>query len=262
MISFATILRFTLACFGCGLLLTACKYEELAKADYPEQILYMPTARNGLFTINSISTTGTYRFTVDVAGKKVVIPLGVFRGGVSAEGDVPVTIAMNADTISKLISTSVLTGTTLLPADKLVLPALVTIPNGQESAAFSLSIDLDYLRANPAQKVAIGINIASKATINPNLKTTVISFDPIILKPTPAFTTKTDATIARKITVTNTSVNAVSYAWDFGDGSVTVTDAAPTYTYATAGTYTITLTATGVTGSADAVKQTMKVTIP
>ena len=263
MISFATILRFTLACFGCGLLLSACQYEELAKADYPQQILYMPTAKNGLFAINSIATTGTYRFTVDLAGKKVIIPLGVFRGGVSADGDVPVTIAANSDTISKLISTSVLVGTALLPADKFVLPASVTIPGGQESAPFTLSIDLDYLRANPAQKLAVGVGIASAQTnVNPLLKTTLISFDPTILRPTPNFTTKADATTARKIAFTNGSVNALSYSWDFGDGSAPATDASPTYTYATAGTYTVTLTATGITGSADAAKKVTTVTVP
>ena len=263
MISISNTLRFVLACFGCGLLLSSCKYEELAKADYPQQILYMPTAKNGLFAINSLSTTGTFRFTVDLAGKKVIIPLGVFRGGVSADGDVPVTITANADTITRLISSSALVGTALLPADKYVLPTSVTVPSGQESAAFNLQIDLDYLRANPTQKLAIAVGIASPQTqVNPLLKTTLISFDPSILKPTPNFTTKADATTARKIAFTNTSLNAVSYAWDFGDGSVAVTDAAPVYTYAAAGTYTVTLTATGVTGSADAVKKTATVTVP
>ncbi len=263
MLSHSTIVRFVLACFGGCLLLSSCRYEELAKADYPQQILYMPTAKNGLFTINSVSVAGTYRFTVDLAGKKVVIPLGVYRGGVSADGDVPVTIAANSDTISKLISTSILVGTTLLPADKYALPASVTIPGGQESAAFNLSIDLEYLRTNPTQKLALGVGIASAQTkVNPLLKTTLISFDPTILKPTPNFTTKADATTARKIAFTNGSVNALSYSWDFGDGSAVVTDASPTYTYATAGTYTVTLTATGITGSADAVKKTMTVTVP
>lgn len=255
--------RFLLACFGGCLLLTSCKYQDIASADYPQQLLYMPTARNGVYAISSISTTGTYRFTIDLAAKKITIPLGVYRGGVSADGDVSVTIAANADTLSKLISSSALTGTAALPADKFVLPGSVSLSSGQEAAPFSLVLDLDYLRANPAQKLAVAVSIASTQTaVNPLLKTTVISFAPAILTPTPNFTTKADATTDRKIAFTNTSANAVSYSWDFGDGSPVVTDAAPAYTYTNAGTYTVTLTATGITGSADAVKKTMTLKVP
>ncbi len=245
------------------LLLASCQYEELAEADYPQQVLYMPAAKNGLFTITSLPTAGAYKFTVNLTDKKLIIPLSVFRGGVSADGDLPVTVAANADTISKLITAKTLIGTIALPADKFVLPGNVTIENGKTSAPFDLRIDLDYLRANPGQKLAIGVGIASaQATVNPLLKTTVISLDPAILKPVPAFTTKADATLTRKITFTNASLNATSYSWDFGDGSAVLTDAAPVYTYTKAGTFTVTLTATGITGSADAVKRSTAVVVP
>jgi large repetitive protein len=46
----------------------------------------------------------------------------------------------------------------------------------------------------------------------------------------------------------NTSTNATTYLWDFGDGS-TSTLSNPTHTYTLAGTYLLTLTATGPTGS-------------
>ena len=262
MTSFITTTKLALICTGFCLLLGSCGYEELAKADYPQQIIYMPTAKNGVFTIASISTTGAYRFTVDLTGRKLLVPLSVYRGGVSVDGDVPVTIAANADTISRLISASALAGTTMLPDDKFVLPPSVTIEAGKNSAPFALSIDLDYLRGISGQKLAVGVSIASaQTTVNPLLKTTVISLDPAILKPTPNFTAKADATTPTKIAFTNTSLNALSYTWDFGDGSAAVTDAAPTYTYTTAGTYTVTLTATGVTGSADAVKKTTTLTV-
>lgn len=264
MVSLLTTTRFVLIFLGFGLLLGACKYEEIVKADYPQQILYMPAAKNGLFSIASISTSGAYRFSINTAEKKVVVPLSVYRGGVSNDGDVTVTITANADTVSKLISSSALVGTTLLPADKIVLPSTVTIGSGSYVTPFDLKIDLDYLRAvSTTQKLALAVTISSpQAPVNQALKTTVISFDPAILKPVADFTAKADATTPRKIAFTNASLNVVSYAWDFGDGSAVVTDAAPTYTYSKAGTYTVTLTTTGITGSADATKKTLTLTIP
>ena len=49
-------------------------------------------------------------------------------------------------------------------------------------------------------------------------------------------------------TFTNTSFNASSFMWDFGDGN-TSTEKSPTHTYASTGTYNVVLTATNVSGS-------------
>lgn len=54
-----------------------------------------------------------------------------------------------------------------------------------------------------------------------------------------------------QVTFSDLSVNADSYAWDFGDNTGTSTEANPTYTYAEGGTYTVLLTATNSYGSAD-----------
>lgn len=45
------------------------------------------------------------------------------------------------------------------------------------------------------------------------------------------------------VTFTNTSANATSYTWDFGDGLGTSTEESPTYVYASEGTYTVILSA-------------------
>jgi PKD repeat protein len=50
------------------------------------------------------------------------------------------------------------------------------------------------------------------------------------------------------VTFTNTSTNADSYLWEFGDGN-TSTEANPVHTYAGAGVYTVRLTATNAHGS-------------
>ncbi|MCC6939633.1 MAG: PKD domain-containing protein [Flavobacteriales bacterium] len=58
------------------------------------------------------------------------------------------------------------------------------------------------------------------------------------------------ACAGRPIFFTNTSVNAFSFHWRFGDGSISVADT-PMHTYAQAGTYSITLIATGAGGCVD-----------
>ena len=50
------------------------------------------------------------------------------------------------------------------------------------------------------------------------------------------------------VSFTNSSTNAISYNWGFGDGS-TSTDQNPQHTYTTGGTFTVQLTATGAGGS-------------
>jgi PKD repeat protein len=50
------------------------------------------------------------------------------------------------------------------------------------------------------------------------------------------------------VSFTNTSTNATTYSWNFGDG-FTSTLASPSHSYASAGTYTVTLTVTNSSGS-------------
>lgn len=50
-------------------------------------------------------------------------------------------------------------------------------------------------------------------------------------------------------TFSNTSTNATSYTWDFGDGTGTSNDENPVYTYSESGTYVVKLTATNDDGS-------------
>ena len=61
------------------------------------------------------------------------------------------------------------------------------------------------------------------------------------------FTFAADATTPGKINFTNTSVNASSYLWDFGDGT-TSNLASPSHTFPANGTFQVKLTATGAAG--------------
>ncbi len=58
---------------------------------------------------------------------------------------------------------------------------------------------------------------------------------------------KTSAAVDELISFTNTSQNADSYTWDFGDGKSSH-ETSPTYAYAEVGSYIVTLTATGEGG--------------
>ncbi len=63
------------------------------------------------------------------------------------------------------------------------------------------------------------------------------------------------------ISFVNTSQNADSYLWDFGDGTGTSIDVNPTYAYTNAGSYTVTLEAENVV-STDAFTQTIVIYAP
>ena len=65
----------------------------------------------------------------------------------------------------------------------------------------------------------------------------------------------TTATTDLTASFTNTSTNATTYAWDFGDGTGTSTEENPTYTYAAGGIYTVKLTASNDTEFVEITKQ-------
>ncbi len=64
-----------------------------------------------------------------------------------------------------------------------------------------------------------------------------------VLTPTAAFTLTTPIWLGETAVFTNTSTNALTYTWDFGDGSPLSTVPSPTHTYTTTGVFTVTLTA-------------------
>ena len=77
-------------------------------------------------------------------------------------------------------------------------------------------------------------------------------------QPTASFTYKTEAPL--KVVFTNTSTNATSFEWDFGDGT-TSTEKNPTHRFTTVDTYTVTLIAKNPSGSKQ-YRETIKITAP
>ncbi len=82
----------------------------------------------------------------------------------------------------------------------------------------------------------------------------------VVAKPVAAFTTNGSTSCTSNLTVstTNTSTNATSYVWSFGDGNTSVLTN-PTHTYTVSGTYTIKLVATNATGCKDSISQTITI---
>jgi hypothetical protein len=262
-------IKLLIAFFGFALSFASCEYKEIADADYPVQKLYMPAAVNGIFTIDNVPqrveflpTPGqAYRFMIDLANNKLIIPLGVYRSGLNRNGAVTANIAANTDTITKLLAVSkVPVKTGILPSSKFSVPTSVIVPSGDEVADFNLEIDLNYLRTFADTIFALGVGItSSQVTVNPLFKTTIVVLYTKILKPTANFSLSVDATNKLKVTCTNTSTFQMKNLWNFGDGT-TDTIKAPVHIYSAAGTYTVTLTAVGVLGTVNQAVKTLPVT--
>ncbi|MGV8096553.1 MAG: carbohydrate-binding protein [Mangrovibacterium sp.] len=254
----SVLLLITLSC----LFFVSCEYREIENAEYPDQMLYMPAAVSGIYTINSIPQRISdahpvpgqpYRFTVDIPNNKLIVPLAVYRSAVHRSGKVPVEIEAISDTIAELAVLSVIPATTaILPASEYTLPASVEIADGGTLGTFDLEIDLDYLLGFPDALFGLGVGIlSSKIDVNPLYKTTILVFDTKVLKPVANFTFGADPVNAQKIVFTNSSAYGINYTWDFGDGSAVSTERSPSHEYPGAGWYTVTLTTGGVTGDTD-----------
>jgi len=88
---------------------------------------------------------------------------------------------------------------------------------------------------------------------------------PIVVLPAPTALFSVDNTAACNsltVTFTNTSINAVSQVWDFGDGTFDNSVTPPPHTYATVGDYTITLTCTNADGCTNAMSIIVHVYAP
>ena len=100
---------------------------------------------------------------------------------------------------------------------------------------------------NPVHVYATAGAFTVELTVTNSVGTSTVSSDnlPVIA----AFTASTTSGAAPlTINLTNTTVGATSYSWDFGDGTTATTTNA-SKTYSTGGTFTITLTATGTGGT-------------
>ncbi len=122
-------------------------------------------------------------------------------------------------------------------------PATSTLPNPV----------VVYMTAGVFPVTLIAGNTAGSDTI---LQQNIISINN---KPTAAFT---GSSIGLTASFSNTSDNATSFLWNFGDGSNAGTATNPSHSYNTDGTYTVTLTATNGCGASTSTQIVTIVTAP
>lgn len=231
-------------------------------ADYPEQLIYMPTAfhNNSQLIIDDITRTrgevpfegSPYKYIVDVTKREFKVPLAVYRSGINNKGAFTVDISINTGIIAT-INEDRENKYLLIPSDKYSVVNSVEMKDGEGIAQFNLMVDLDLLKDNyPESVYAIGIEVSSTdRETNPDLSTTAVIIHTKIIKPTAGFSFSINSSDNKNVNFDNTSLMSEKYEWNFGDGSPASGIESPSHTYSSSGTYTVTLTAIGVTGDED-----------
>ena len=239
---------------------TSCEYKEIADADFPEGLIYLPIAvlEDNVYTINTLPTNptatepeNTYRFRLNMNDNEFIIPLSVYRSGLNNGASFTINITTDRDTIEALmISGELNSDVVILPEGKYTLAPSVQIKSGKDHVPFTLTVDLDYLIAGAASKkeYALAVNISSTAIeSNPKLNTVVILISSEILLSSSNFTYEASKDNPKQITFTDASLYAMSYSWDFGDNE-TSTEMSPVHIFENQGTYVVKLKTTGATG--------------
>ncbi|MFV0269547.1 MAG: DUF1735 domain-containing protein [Draconibacterium sp.] len=160
----------------------SCEYEDYVDVNYPKQTIYMPAALHGLYDISvqndpvGVPTEGVMsRYSIDNESNQLNVHLGVYRSGITSDGEFSVGISLNTDTIAQMINLGSLVSTEVLPSDKVSMPSSVTVKNNSDISTFDLSINLDFIKNNPDKQYAIGVVISSsERTVNPKFKTAIV----------------------------------------------------------------------------------------
>jgi len=125
-------------------------------------------------------------------------------------------------------------------------------PGGNPSSSTAQNPTVVY---NTPGTYSVTLTASNSAGSNTATQTNYIT---VGTTPTTGFTSSVNGLTA---TFTNTSSNATSYFWDFGDNQ-TSTQTNPTHTYTQDGTYTVSLSATNVCGTTVYTQTVVVITAP
>lgn len=177
--------------FYCIVLLTifiliSCE-KDAKNTDWGIAKIYMPQAAivsgglNNNYPVPWSSGNGVENYIIDSSEQKnnINVILGVYRSGLQPLEQYSVDVKVNNDTVTQLINNGTLTNTILLPAKTFLLPASVTVPDGQRESTFYLTIDRNKLLQDSVysgKNLALAVSIAnpSKYELNTSLSTTIV----------------------------------------------------------------------------------------
>jgi PKD repeat protein len=188
------------------------------------------------------SSAGTYTVTLATTGP---------GGSNTATKTISVTAATVAAPVASFSATPT-SGTA---------PLLVTLTDTSTGTVSTRTWDLGDGTTSTAQSAVKTYSTAGTYTVKLTVSnaggstTTTKTISASASTPTANFTASSTSGVAPlPVTFSNTSTNAISYSWNFGDSTPVDTAQNPSHTYANAGTYTVTLTATGSSGTTPSTK--------
>ena len=265
---------------GCMFIVYSCSHDEIVDMDYPDSLINIPISAGGIYRIDALNQKitppipgATWIYEINKDENKFIIPLSVYRSGLDLGGSANLTLAVRDDLVTEeLVDELKDANAEMLPEGKYSFEQSLVMPGGERVAPFNLTFDFKYLHDQSPKVFYVPISVSSEnAKVSPNLSTVIVLIDTKMMIPilagepddegviTKLFAGAVDKDNPGFVAFSNISQYAVSYLWDFGDGSEKSSEAAPTHKYAEPGTYTVTLAATGIYG--DVVKETIEIVI-
>ncbi|TAN01667.1 MAG: DUF1735 domain-containing protein [Chitinophagaceae bacterium] len=180
--------------FAAGIFsLTSCNKNDNNHLDFGYNYIYVPQSlQSGGINLNYLVpnpndvNVATQNYMIDTAGNRLDVILGVARSGMQAGNAFTVNVQTNPDTINEAIANNLLQvspnqgdSVVLLQDKAYTLPSTVSVPEGQTSTTFLLSIDIDQLKALSGKKAALAVSISgpSKYKLNTAQSEVIILID-------------------------------------------------------------------------------------
>ncbi len=171
---------------------TSCDYREYAPADYPDTVIYLPAAVNGVWTIDETPVPETFIgegnksfYDIDPDGKKLHIHLGVVQAGIVL-GNYEVQLVSSKSTVNRMLDEGTLPNDILpLPESVYKFPEAVFLTSSSDHVSFDVDVTTSYLKDPEylGKRFAIAIKISSEqVATNPAYETVVIVIDPKVVK--------------------------------------------------------------------------------